>query len=126
MLKIKRIALESALQGARETHPDEFIALFRGEKENGEMVLTELILAPFSSYDKSSSSYSPYFIPANSSEAASFHSHPSPHSAYPSTQDLHFFSRSQEFHFIACFPYRIEDANAFDSKGTKIEFQVIE
>ena len=125
MLKIKRFAMESALQGARETHPHEFICLLRGEKHDKDWILTEVIITPFSTYEAHSSSYSHWFIPANSSEAASFHSHPSPNSAFPSSQDKHFFSRSQQFHLIACYPYRTQDVNAFDSNGKKIELKII-
>ena len=125
MLKIKRTALESALQGARETHPQEFICLLRGDKKGEDWVIEEVIIPPFSVYDRTSSSYSPWFIPANSSEIASFHSHPSPNTAYPSRQDLVHFSQAQRFHFIACYPYRAQDANAFDSKGKKIGFTVV-
>ena len=127
MLKIKRTALESALQGARETHPHEFICLLRGEEQkDGEWLITEVIIPPFSAYDRTSSSYSPWFIPALSGEIASFHSHPSSNTAYPSRQDLVHFSHAQQFHFIACYPYRAQDANAFDSKGKKIEFKIID
>ena len=132
-LAITRNALESALQGARETHPHEFICLLRGDKVKGkskdageEWLISEVIIPPFSIYDRTSSSYSPWFIPANSSEIASFHSHPSPNTAYPSGQDLRHFSQSQKFHFIACYPYRAQDANAFDSTGKRIEFEIVE
>lgn len=125
MLKIKRNALLSALQGAKETHPNEFICLIRGDKDGEDWLLTDVIIAPFSNYDKNSSSYSMWYVPANTGELASFHSHPSPNAAFPSAQDLRYFSRSSPFHFIACFPYRIEDTKAFDSKGKEIEWKAV-
>jgi len=125
MLKIKRQALESALQGARETHPHEFVCLLRGEKKGGDWLIEEVIIPPFATFERHSSGFSDWFIPANSREIASFHSHPSPNSAFPSRQDLHFFSRSGLFHYIASAPYRIEDTNAFDAKGRKIEFEIV-
>ncbi|MEM4255022.1 MAG: Mov34/MPN/PAD-1 family protein [Candidatus Norongarragalinales archaeon] len=127
MLKIRRNALESALQGARETHPDEFICLLRGDKvkdSKDDWLVTEVIIPPFASYELNASSFSPWFIPANSKELATFHSHPSPSSAYPSRQDLKMFSNSL-FNLIACFPYRIQDTNSFDSKGKKISFKIV-
>ncbi|MFH1056782.1 MAG: Mov34/MPN/PAD-1 family protein [Candidatus Micrarchaeota archaeon] len=124
-VEITRRALESALQGARETHPHEFVCLLRGEKKEGKWVIHEVIIPPFSSYERHSSGFSDWFIPANSNEIASFHSHPSPNSAFPSRQDLHFFSRSGKFHFIASAPYRIQDVNAFDSNGKRMGFQVV-
>ncbi len=132
MLKITRKALESALQGARETHPDEFICLLRGdkvkgksEKEDDEWLITEVIITPLASYEPHSSSYSPWYIPANSKELATFHSHPSPNSAYPSRQDLRLFANNA-FNFIACFPYQIANTNVFNSKGKPIPFEIVE
>ncbi|MFH1779594.1 MAG: Mov34/MPN/PAD-1 family protein [Candidatus Micrarchaeota archaeon] len=125
MLEIKKNALLSALQGAKETHPNEFVCLLRGEKTSNDWLLTEVIITPFANYDKTSSSYSSYFIPANNNEAASFHSHPMPNSSRPSKQDLNFFSRTARFHFIASYPYEINDVKAFDSTGKEIEFQVV-
>ncbi len=107
-------------------HPDEFIALFRGEPDaKGNLVLTELIIPPFAHGDEDSSSYSPYFIPANSREKASFHSHPDPDTAYPSDEDLYYFSKESGIHFIACYPFRLQDVACFDAQGKEIPFDVI-
>ncbi len=147
MLKIQKRALLSALQGAREMHPDEFIALFRGEEiqvqtgkrpgkgaanpnerepnDTPDLLLTELILPPLAQGDEESSSFNPYFIPANSSEKASFHSHPDPDTAYPSDTDLHYFDREGGVHFIACYPFRIQDTNCFDASGRKVNFKIV-
>ncbi len=123
-------------------HPDEFIALFRGEeikpgtsgsaegnkntksRATPGLLLTELIIPPFSSGDEDSSSYSPYFIPANSTEKASFHSHPAPDTAYPSDEDLYYFSKENGIHFIACWPFRLQDVACFDAQGNEIEFAI--
>lgn len=126
MLYVKRKALESALQGAKETYPDEFIGLLRGEDKEKDTFLTELIIAPLSSYDEDSSSYSPYFIPSNTMEKATFHSHPSPGPAKPSRADRHFFARFGCFHFIASYPFGLGDVNAFDEKGKQIEFAIVD
>lgn len=124
MLKIKRNALLSALQGAKETFPDEFICLLRGEKQGEDWILSEVIIAPFSFYERHSSGFIDWYVPPNSSEVASFHSHPTPGTAFPSKQDLKFFTK-MPFHLIASSPYGMEDANAFDSNGKKIEFEII-
>src|SRR3989338_7549332 len=142
MLRIRKTALLSALHGAKETHPDEFICLLRGEKitggakvagkdgksekrEEGDWLISEVIIPPFASYELNASSFSPWFIPANSKELATFHSHPSPNTAYPSRQDLKMFSNST-FNFIACFPYGVASMNAFDSKGKRIAFEIVD
>ena len=93
MLKITRRALLSALQGAKETHPAEFVCLLRGEEKGVDALLYEVIIPPLSHSDENSSSYSPWFIPAQMGELAGFHSHPAPNSAYPSKQDLIHFSQ---------------------------------
>lgn len=148
-VSIRKAALLSALQGAKNMHPDEFIALFRGEEipitEPGkdkpvpeesmknrqkpgqmtQLVLTELIIPPFAHGDEDSSSYSPYFIPANSREKASFHSHPDPDTAYPSDEDLYYFSKESGIHFIACWPFRLQDVACFDAQGNDIKFNIV-
>lgn len=125
MLYIRKPALESALLGAKNTHPDEFIGLFRGHDDGMDVILTELIIPPFSTYEADSSSYSPYFIPANSREKGSFHSHPEPKTSYPSDEDLLFFSRFGGFHFIASFPFHLCDVRAFNASGKKVRFSLI-
>jgi len=122
---IRKTALLSALQGAKNMHPDEFIALFRGEHgSDGRLQLTELIIPPFAQGDEDSSSYSPYFIPANSREKASFHSHPDPDTAYPSDEDSYYFSKESGIHFIACWPFRLQDVACFDAGGNELDFTV--
>ncbi|VVB67223.1 putative metalloprotease [Candidatus Norongarragalina meridionalis] len=121
-VRIKRAALESALEAAKHTYPDEFIGILRGKKEKDGALLTELLIAPFSTYGNGFSSYSDFHIPANVGAFASFHSHPYP-PASPSAGDLQFFSRSLPFHLIACPPF--ESANAFDSKGKQVALEVV-
>ena len=124
MLKIRKRAILSALHGAKELHPNEFIALFKGEEKDGEWTLTELLITPFSEYEESSSSYSEFFIPTNTGGIASFHSHPTPNNSFPSRQDLRFFTQKR-FNLIASYPYRVQDVNAFNSKGKKMEFEIV-
>ena len=56
-VRIKRAALQSALEAAKHTYPDEFIGIFRGNKEKDGCLLTELIIAPFSTYGDGFSSH---------------------------------------------------------------------
>lgn len=122
-ISINKNALLSALEGAKNLYPSEFIGLFRGGQKKDAIELTELIITPFASYEEDSSAYSPYFIPANTGALASFHSHPTPDSAFPSKQDKRFFSQ-MPVHFIACHPFNIDDVNAFDAKARRIEFNI--
>ena len=121
MLKIKRRALLSALEAAKNVYPDEFVGLFRGDGELAE----ELIIPPFSTYERDSSGFSDWFLPANNRELASFHSHPSPGTAFPSKADRLFFAKTAKYHFIACPPFGEKNVNAFDSKGKQITFGIV-
>lgn len=120
MVKITRRALLSALTGAKNTYPNEFIALFDGVGDE----LTDLVIPPLAQSNGRSASYTPWFLPATSLGLASFHSHPSK-SNKPSQTDLLHFSKRQAWHFIACYPYRVEDVAAYDNKGNRIEFEIV-
>lgn len=128
ILRITEKALESALQGAREVFPREFIAFFRGtEEENGSVTLNELVLAPLSEYGDGYSALSPFhdwIAPHNLGALASFHSHPHP-PARPSRADLSFFSRTAHYHFIACPPFTFGSVKAFDGKGNEEKFVLV-
>lgn len=121
MLRITRVALESALEGARNVHPNEFIGLFR-ERQH---VLEELILAPLAEYGRHHSGFQLYHLAADPSLTASFHSHPG-YSARPSHADLRFFSLHFQHHFISCLPYTAKSTRAYDKNGNAIPFEIIE
>ncbi len=110
---LSRNALLSALQGAKNVYPNEFIALFRREKEKD-----ELIIPPFSEYGEDYSSFSEWHLPPMNL-TGSFHSHPGGKGT-PSRQDLRFFSKIGGFHVIAYPPFSLYSFNCFSTKGEKI------
>jgi proteasome lid subunit RPN8/RPN11 len=120
VVSVKKRALLSALQGARETHPNEFIAFFSSD---GGQELVDLIIPPLAQSNGCSASYVPWFLPVASGGEASFHSHPS-HSNKPSKADLLQFGKSRKWHFIACYPYRVGDVAAYDSEGKRVPFTI--
>jgi len=122
---VEKKALLSALHGAKELYPDEFTALFKGESKKGELRITDLLITPFAEYGRSRSSYSPWFVPSASGTVASFHSHPSG-PALPSRQDLVFFAEGYAVNFIAAAPYGLRDVAAFDNKGKRVAFTLID
>jgi len=124
VIRVTRNALESALQGARESHPNEFVALFDGSRDSKGVALDSLVIPPLAHGDSYSSSFQPWFLPASSLGLASFHSHPS-RSNKPSSQDLDFFSRTRRWHFIARYPYTVEDVAAYDADGTPVGFTIV-
>jgi len=140
-LVITKRAFESALESSRATFPNEFIGLFRGKEKTVKGLktvrLSELIIAPFSDYGDGYSTFSDIFLPLHIDALASFHSHPRPPAA-PSRGDLHFFSRKGKYHFIACPPFDWRASasgsggrgercvRAFDSRGSELDFQVVD
>jgi proteasome lid subunit RPN8/RPN11 len=123
-IRVTRRALESALQGARESHPNEFVALLDGSRGSQGVRLDSLVIPPLAHGDPFSSGFQPWFLPASSGGLASFHSHPS-RSNKPSRQDLDFFSRTRRWHFIARYPYRAEDVAAYDAEGAPVGFTIV-
>jgi len=123
-LKIRKEALQSALEASRNAYPSEFIGLFRGKKEGAETIAEELILAPLATYERNWSAYSDWNVPLNMGIVASFHSHPNS-VPKPSRQDLHFFARTAPYHFIAASPYGERNARAYDRKGKPVEFALV-
>ena len=120
MVRIRLAALQSALLASRNTYPHEFIGLFR-EKQG---VLEELILAPLAEYGRSHSSFSDFHLPPDPSLSATLHSHPNG-VLQPSRQDLRFFSAKGKWHFIAGYPYRLQDVACYDQEGTRVAVEVV-
>ncbi len=120
-VRIRRLALASALQACKNVFPDEFIGLFR--LQDG--VLTELFLAPLAEYGRSHSTFSQWHVPADASLVATIHSHPNG-VLQPSQQDLRFFASSGKFHFIAGAPYRVSDVAAYSPQGKPLRVDLVE
>jgi len=133
MIYLNSKVIESALQGARNVYPNEFIALFRGSEklQHGEkdgkskdIEITDLIIPPFSDYSAHSSGFNPWHLPLSVDLIGSFHSHPYGN-GQPSQQDLNFFSTKGAFHVIAFPPFTSDSFRAYNSKGKPIAFKVL-
>lgn len=120
-LRIKRVAFELILGVSRNLYPNEFVGLLRKNKRG---VVSEVLVLPQSTYGKGFSSIALHNIPMYGNYCGSVHSHPS-RSALPSRADLNFFSRLGEVHIIVAYPFREEDARAFDGKGKEIVLEVV-
>ncbi|MFH1470298.1 MAG: Mov34/MPN/PAD-1 family protein [Candidatus Micrarchaeota archaeon] len=120
MVKIKREAIELALHASKNTYPDEFIALLRDDNEG---TITHILVLPRSTYGKGFSSVDFHMLPMFSHSCGSFHSHPVP-DARPSRGDRLFFGRLGKVHIIAGYPYREQDARAYDRDGKSIALEV--
>lgn len=140
-------ALASVLEGAKRTHPNEFVAVMRGARLSkpqvvelwGEGVgkasapvegkslegvrafrLDDVLVPPFAFNERDSSGFSDWFMPTDASQIGTFHSHPSVGLARPSRQDLLFFERHGPVHLIATAPYGENDVRAFDARGKNV------
>ena len=124
VIHVKKMAMLSALQGARESYPREFLCLLDGTMEKEGVLLDSVVIPPLSQANGRSASYVPWFLPATTSGLASFHSHPSESNA-PSKADLHFFSRRSRWHFIACLPFGLASVACYNREGKRIGFEIV-
>ncbi len=120
-VRIKRVAFELILGVSRNLYPNEFIGLLRKNKRG---VVSEVLVLPQSTYGKGFSSINLYMIPMYGNYHGSVHSHPS-RVPYPSRGDLQFFDRLGSVHVIVAYPFREEDARAFDREGKEIELEIV-
>ena len=122
MVSIKKATLEALILAARNTYPDEFIALLSSKKEN--KIIDEYVLLP-STYGKTFSSIRMDLLPYDDQVLGIIHSHPST-SAMPSRADKRAFKKMGEIHLIIANPFTLESVNAFNKDGEIIELIVIE
>ena len=119
-MKIKKSAIENICDAARNTYPNEFIALL-GSKDG---VIEELVVLP-ATYGRNFSSLRIDLLPPDSSVVGNIHSHPSPN-ATPSKADIHVFRKTGQMHLIIAYPFSSESIKAYNAEGNSIELEVIE
>ena len=119
MVKIMRHALESALHGAKEMHPDEFLCIFASDDGK---VFDRILLTPLADYGPTHASFNDFLMPTGGFKA-SFHSH-SNGVLRPSRQDLVLFSAKGAFHAIAGPPYTTQNLVFFDKRGKNVAFKL--
>ncbi len=122
MWKIKRAVLESIVQAAQNTYPNEFIAFLGGDSKKKE--LNELIILPAISGSEAAIIRSD-LLPLNVKSMGSVHSHPG-NSNFPSAADKKMFSKQGEIHLIICLPFSVQTIRAFDANGKEITFEETE
>ncbi len=120
--KIKRGTAESIALAARNTYPDEFIAMVGGNK--GEMLIDELVVVP-AIYGEDFAAVKQYLLPFDFRVLGSVHSHPSA-SNLPSVEDLATFLALGEIHIIIAYPFTLNTMKAFNSNGKEIGLEVVE
>jgi len=120
IVKVKKELLIGFLALCRAHHPKEFVGILKMDKN----VFTEFILPPGAVTSRNSGVFFPSRIPLNRDYQGTIHSHPSG-SLSPSLQDLNSVFKGNRFHFIAGFPYSLNDIKCFDKNGTELQFKLI-
>nr|MCK4930359.1 Mov34/MPN/PAD-1 family protein [Nanoarchaeota archaeon] len=114
--------IDAILELAQMTSPKEFIAFLEGKQRK--KILRIYGLAYQEYFANEHSTLAKINFPLTSSIVGSVHSHPGP-SNKPSRADLHFFSKRGMIHLIIKKPYTEKDIQGYDTRGNKIEFEVV-
>jgi len=106
---------------AKNSYPNEFVALLGGEVKGRNLVIAGLIYQVF--HPSRMSAFMHINLPMISGVVGSVHSHPTPGNS-PSKADLLLFNKQGHVHLIVCYPFRRKDIAAYDSYGKRIRFAV--
>ncbi|MDK2795122.1 MAG: hypothetical protein PWQ22_28 [Archaeoglobaceae archaeon] len=118
-MKISGELLKEILEIARDSYPNEFIALLSGKKD----LIEELIFLPFMAGERSALIHLE-MLPLGMKFHGTVHSHPSP-CCEPSEEDLSLFTRYGKYHIIVCYPFTIRDWKCYNNKGEEVELEVV-
>ena len=118
---IDRSLLEMINEAAKDSLPNEFVAMLRAE----DGVIQELILLPGTLQGEDSATLMMHMKPIDFSIVGTVHSHPG-YSNRPSGQDLEFFRRYGYVHIITCLPYDERSWKAYDARGERLQLPVVE
>lgn len=117
---IRRDILLLLLRMARDSHPNEFVALLR-ERDG---FIDEVNMLPGTVVREDSASLFHDMMPLDTHVAGSAHSHPSG-PITPSNADLMFFPRTGRYHLIVGYPYGKNDWRCFTADGTPCRLEVV-
>jgi proteasome lid subunit RPN8/RPN11 len=117
---IRQKTLSLLLEIAKESHPNEFVALLR-ERDG---FIDEVNLLPGTTAGEDSARMLFDMMPLDTHLAGSAHSHPSG-AILPSNADLNFFPQTGKYHLIIGFPYGENDWKCFTADGEPFGIQVI-
>jgi proteasome lid subunit RPN8/RPN11 len=116
--------LDSIFEGAKRLYPKETFLLLRGKKSKNEIRISDLVVPPLAVYGYGFANLPFHMLPMDFSVVGTVHSHPSGNIT-PSSVDLnHFFGRVL---MIVGFPFAdTQNAAVYDSKGEKLQLQVVD
>jgi len=130
IIGIAESALTFALEASRDSHPNEYMGLLRGEDarklglEESGTVLTDVLVIPGTESNPVSATVKTSMIPNDVRAAGSVHSHPNG-VLRPSNADLATFTKG-DVHIIVGAPYERDDWQAFDQEGEPIDLPVLD
>ncbi|MEM2918986.1 MAG: Mov34/MPN/PAD-1 family protein [Candidatus Altiarchaeota archaeon] len=120
-MKIRKSALEFALNASKNFYPKEFSGLLRGNKKE----IKEILILPGTIFGENFSMQRRDMVPIDKTIIGSIHSHPGKN-FLPSNEDLKFFKRTGILHIIVSYPYEsIEDVHAYDQNGTPVNLEIL-
>ena len=119
-MKIRREVLRLALEIAKESYPNEFVALLTGKRG----VIEELLFLPFDA-GESSAIIHLEMLPLGYRIYGTVHSHPSP-SCKPSRADLDMFAKHGIVHIIVCYPFDCCSCGFYENNGNEIELEIVD
>ena len=122
-IQVKEEIIDEIINIAKESYPNEFMALLEGQIKGNMLKITGLIFLPVETSNEGAV-MQVFMQPLTTNSVGSVHSHPS-YSASPSDADLHFFSKKGIFHMIIANPYNKENIMAYDSFGNTVDFNII-
>ncbi|MDI6723239.1 MAG: Mov34/MPN/PAD-1 family protein [Methanobacterium sp.] len=120
---IEEEVIDEIINIAKESYPNEFVALLEGRVEDETLRISGLIFLP-SDVSNEGAVMQVFMQPLTLNSLGSVHSHPG-YSASPSSADLEFFASKGVFHMIIAEPYTRESIMAYDSWGNVVNFRVI-
>lgn len=130
IIGIAESALTFALEASRDSHPNEYMGLLRGEDarklglEESGTVLTDVLIIPGTESNPVSATVKTSMVPNDMRAAGSVHSHPNG-VLRPSDADLATFTKG-DVHIIVGAPYERDDWQAFDREGDPIDLPVLD
>lgn len=122
-VNIDREVVDEILLIARESYPNEFVAMLQGKVKEGVLHIDGLLFLPGETSDKGAV-MNIFMMPLVDEGIGSVHSHPG-YDGSPSGADLHFFSKNGLFHLILAEPYNQDSIFAYNSFGERVDFKVI-
>lgn len=122
-VQIDREIIEEIMNIAKESYPNEFMALLEGKVEGPVIRITGLLFLPVETSNEGAV-MQVFMQPLTTNSVGSVHSHPG-YSASPSDADLQFFSKKGLFHMIIAEPYTRDSIRAYDSWGNLVDFKEI-